>query len=501
MRNGVRRRPLDPIAWTASGIPPAGAHVADGERFPWALERIRLGDVLAFSTLDEIPSEIDRASHRAMGTKSAVTIPLSVAGRVVGALGVHAVREERSWPPEVLDRLKVIAGVYDQVIARLQRDEAVRAATQEVQRFRDELQAENVYLKREERERLGLDPRRRAERGRAPRAGTDSAGRADRRHRAAARRDRHRQGAVRDAIHELSARRARPMVRVNCAAIPATLIESELFGREKGAFTGALARQVGPVRAGRPLHDLSRRNRRPAARRAGEAAARAGGAEDRAAGQPAADRRRHAHHRRDPPQSRAAGRGGRVPRGPLLPAERVPDPGAAAARARRGHPAAGLALRRRVLARRSASASTRSTGDNLAALQRYSWPGNIRELRNVVERAMIVATTRRLTIPLAAARPRRAARRSPKLVDVEKEHIRAVLESTGWRIRGDGRGGRSARPEADDARDPDGQARSQTSGIGLNRPPACRAASVMPGDVCRARPVHVRAGPAKMLIR
>ena len=52
-----------------------------------------LGDVLAFSTLDEIPSEIDRASHRAMGTKSAVTIPLSVAGRVVGALGVHAVRK------------------------------------------------------------------------------------------------------------------------------------------------------------------------------------------------------------------------------------------------------------------------------------------------------------------------------------------------------------------------------------------------------------------------
>ena len=46
-------------------------------------------------------------------------------------------------------------------------------------------------------------------------------------------------------IHEMSARRGRPMVRVNCAAMPATLIESELFGREKGAYTGALARQVG----------------------------------------------------------------------------------------------------------------------------------------------------------------------------------------------------------------------------------------------------------------
>ena len=46
-------------------------------------------------------------------------------------------------------------------------------------------------------------------------------------------------------IHELSARRNRPMVCVNCAAIPATLIESELFGREKGAYTGACDRQIG----------------------------------------------------------------------------------------------------------------------------------------------------------------------------------------------------------------------------------------------------------------
>ncbi len=47
------------------------------------------------------------------------------------------------------------------------------------------------------------------------------------------------------AIHELSPRRSRPMVKVNCAAIPGTLIESELFGREKGAYTGALTRQTG----------------------------------------------------------------------------------------------------------------------------------------------------------------------------------------------------------------------------------------------------------------
>ncbi len=52
-------------------------------------------------------------------------------------------------------------------------------------------------------------------------------------------------GMVAHAIHEMSARRERPMITVNCAALPANLIESELFGREKGAFTGAHARQVG----------------------------------------------------------------------------------------------------------------------------------------------------------------------------------------------------------------------------------------------------------------
>jgi transcriptional regulator with GAF, ATPase, and Fis domain len=72
--------------------------------------------------------------------------------------------------------------------------------------------------------------------------------------------------------------------------------------------------------------------------------------------------------------------------------------------------------------------------DSLAALQQYAWPGNIRELRNVVERAMIGATTSRLTIALPKTPA--PALRGRKLVDVEKEHIRGVLENTGWRVRG-----------------------------------------------------------------
>ena len=72
---------------------------------------------------------------------------------------------------------------------------------------------------------------------------------------------------------------------------------------------------------------------------------------------------------------------------------------------------------------------------NMAALQQYHWPGNIRELRNVVERAMIVAVGHQLSIPLPAG-PRSPGRRSDKLADVEKEHVLSVVEGCGWRIRG-----------------------------------------------------------------
>jgi transcriptional regulator with GAF, ATPase, and Fis domain len=75
---------------------------------------------------------------------------------------------------------------------------------------------------------------------------------------------------------------------------------------------------------------------------------------------------------------------------------------------------------------------------NMAALQQYCWPGNVRELRNVVERAMILATGQRLTIPVPVMTAVPGTGRSLKLADVQKEHIRSVLETAGWRIRGMG---------------------------------------------------------------
>ena len=84
------------------------------------------------------------------------------------------------------------------------------------------------------------------------------------------------------AIHYNSSRAKKPFIKVSCAALPHDLIESELFGYEKGAFTGAHALEEGPLRAGRGRHAVPRRDRRAEPRDAGQAAARAAGARVRA---------------------------------------------------------------------------------------------------------------------------------------------------------------------------------------------------------------------------
>ena len=149
---------------------------------------------------------------------------------------------------------------------------------------------------------------------------------------------------VAQAIHRLSPRRSHLMVKVNCAALPSGLVESELFGREKGAFTGALTRQVGrfEVADGSTLFldevgELSLEVQAKLLRvlETGEF---------ERLGSPQDHQGRRAPDRGHQPRPAGGGPQGPLPGGPLLPPERLPDPRAAAARAGGGHPAAGLDL-------------------------------------------------------------------------------------------------------------------------------------------------------------
>ena len=238
-------------------------------------------------------------------------------------------------------------------------------------------------------------------------------------------------------VHELSARRAREMVRVNCSAIPSTLIESELFGRERGAYTGAQTRQIGRFElAHRSTIFLDEIGDLPADVQVKLLRVLEERQIERL-GSPASvrvDVRVVAATHRNLEQRMAenAFREDLFYRLNVFPIHVPP-------------------LRDRaddipLLVWRFVDEFSKTFGkrvDEIAeadmdALQRYSWPGNIRELRNVVERAMIVATDTRLSIALPPQANVIGRAAHVTMADVQKAHIQSVVESCGWRIRGIG---------------------------------------------------------------
>ena len=196
------------------------------------------------------------------------------------------------------------------------------------------------------------------------------------------------------ALHELSPRADRAFVAVNCGAIPETLIESELFGHVKGAFTGATADKRGPVRGGARRHAVPRRGRRAAARHAGQAAARAAGAARSSRSAATAERevdvrvvaatnrdleaevekgtfRQDLYYRLNVIQVRLPPLRERREDIPLLVEHFVRK-----LSAEHGQAASGFGV----------------DPAAMAALTRYDFPGNVRELENLVERAVTLAT-------------------------------------------------------------------------------------------------------------
>ena len=122
------------------------------------------------------------------------------------------------------------------------------------------------------------------------------------------------------ALHAFSPRQDGPFIAINCAAIPETLLETELFGHEKGAFTGASARKPGRFEMAHRGHAVPRRDRRPAADAAGEDPARPRGEAVRARRRHPVAARGRARGGRHQPQPQGPRRRAAVPRRPLLPA-------------------------------------------------------------------------------------------------------------------------------------------------------------------------------------
>jgi formate hydrogenlyase transcriptional activator len=242
---------------------------------------------------------------------------------------------------------------------------------------------------------------------------------------------------IAQAIHSLSPRHGNPFVKLNCAAIPTGLLESELFGHEKGAFTGAIAQRIGRFELAHrgtvfldevgeiPL-ELQTKLLRVLQEREFE---RLGSSRTIRT-----DARLIAATNRDPAAmvEEHRFRSDLFYRLNVFPI-RVP-----ALRERRED--IPLLVRHFVqqFARRMNRVIDTISCETMNALVRYHWPGNIRELQNLIERAVILSNGPALRIPLQDLQNRVivTSARPQTMEEAERAHILATLKDTKWVIAG-----------------------------------------------------------------
>jgi formate hydrogenlyase transcriptional activator len=358
--------------------------------------------------------------------------------------------EYTSTPIRDRGRLLGAVIVFRDVSQRREDEARLTSALAEVDSLRERLELENAYLKEEiraERHHQGII-------GRSPAiaatlrqvelvAGTDATvlitGESGTGKELIAR-----------AIHEASRRCARPMIRVNCAAIPRELFESEFFGHAKGSFTGALRDRVGRFEladggtlfldeVGEIPLDLQGKLLRVLQERSFE---RVGEAHTRAV-----DVRVVAATNRD---LRAEARAGRFREDLYFRLNVFPIQARPLRERPEDIPPIAQHLLRAAARRLNVPEPRLSEGD-VRRLCRYSWPGNVRELENVIERAVILSARGRLRLDLpdgeadgrpdgatpAAAPGRRPATEAERRAR-DRAEIAAALALAGGRISGPG---------------------------------------------------------------
>jgi transcriptional regulator with GAF, ATPase, and Fis domain len=240
------------------------------------------------------------------------------------------------------------------------------------------------------------------------------------------------------AIHNLSPRKGRPLVKVNCAAIPAGLIESELFGHEKGAFTGALSRKMGRFEvADKGTIFLDEIGELPLDLQSKLLRVLQEGEFERVGGTQTfkVSVRVIAATNRNLDQLSKTGqyRPDLYYRLNVFPVHLPP------LREREGDIPLLVQYFTHKYAASLGKKIEKIPAGLMTALQRYHWPGNIRELEHVIERAVILSEDTELAMVDWLSTPSQMGEKGilPTLEELERDHIVRVLEHTNWRVSGD----------------------------------------------------------------
>jgi len=428
-------------SWQAKGIQPLPAFQTPFIKLcPWMSRELKQGQVVQFTQPEDLPDEAaaDKAVFQQLGTKSHVSVPISVGGVVKGAISIGTFNVFRTWPQELIQRLRLFGEVFVNSLERKEKELEIRNAWGEIKRLKDQLEADYIYLREEcdinhsvhnmigesdiFRKLLSRIGQIAAVNTTVLLLGETGTGKE----------------LVARAIHAASSRRHRPMVRVNCASLPSTLIESELFGHEKGAFTGAHARKAGRFELANgstlfldeigelPLESQAKLLRviqegefeRLGGTRTTKVDVRIIGATNRNLEEEV----KQGRFRQD-----------LWYRLNVFPIEIPP------LRERREDVPLLVNWFVGKFSREMEKEIQRVPSRVIRTLQRYGWPGNIRELQNVIERAVIITQGADLQLAdtLEAAPGAEAATEGKlTLEENERNHIVQVLEETAGRIDG-----------------------------------------------------------------
>lgn len=410
--------------YAVKGVSP-GSKISLAEKYHSVLGQLRLDKIVSFSSPDELPENI-AGDFKNSDLIAGVAIPLSMGNSQNYGLTIGSVRKKRDWPDNLISRLKLVGEIFVNALERKKADEKINTLLKQIK-------TENIIL----REEINLTHNFENIIGESNQikyilheiekiAPTDTSvlilGETGTGKELIAR-----------AIHSLCTRKEKAFITVDCASLPFDLIESELFGHEKGAFTGAHEKRIGrfEIADGSTIFldeigelpielqsKLLRIIESGEYERLGSSTPRQVDVRILAATNRNIEEEVNKGNFRQDLFYRLNMMTLTIP--PLR--ERKSD----------------IILLVNSFIKRFCSKHgkviERIPKRTIKLLQDYHWPGNIRELQHVIERAIIISEDNSLKVELKISSSQNGVNK--KMVEIERDHILRVLENINWRIKG-----------------------------------------------------------------
>jgi len=406
-------------------------------KYPNLASHYSKGKSVVFSNYNESPKWPEmRKILKFFGTRAGVGVPLEVDNSGVDIFAMDRVQSDHIWSDDIVEKSQAIGMVMLSGMRRREAEIKLKDSFSEIKRLKENLEQENIYLQKEIKQQQNFDTiighstslkyvLYRVEQVAPTNAtvlieGETGTGKE----------------LFANALHKASLLKDKPFIKVNCAALSPTLIESEIFGHEKGAFTGANEKRIGRFELAHggtifldeigelPIElqvKLLRVLQEGEIERLGSSTTIKINVRVIAATNRNLDEEMKQGRFREDLYYRLKVFVITVP--PLR--DRLDDI---------SQLVKFFVDKYRKLHKREINTIPRTT---MQQLERYSWPGNVRELENVIENAVIISDNGSLRVETPGHKSLQRGS-DLNLDSIEKDHIIQVLESTNWRIGGAG---------------------------------------------------------------